>query len=53
MKNYSLFWMAVWGALLALAIAAVYWKPARVILIVIAAIFFILFVHDYRQTKKL
>ena len=45
--------MAVWGVLLALAIAAVWWKPARIILIVIAAIFFILFIHDYRQTRKL
>ena len=51
MKNYSLFWMIVWAVVLALAIVAIFWEPAIYGVIVIAAIFLVLFIHDFYKVR--
>lgn len=51
MKDFNLFWLIVWALILAFAIVALFWKPAIFFVIVIAAIFVVLFFHDYRESK--
>lgn len=51
MKSFSLFWMVVWAVVFALAIVTIFWRPAVYFLAVIALVFLVLFIHDYREAR--
>ena len=54
MKNkFHLFWAIIWGLVCALGIIGIFWNPAQIALAVIAGIFCILFVQDYRESKNI
>lgn len=48
----NVFWAIVWTIVLALAIAALWWRWAAVIVAVIATTFAVVFVKDYLRIKK-
>ena len=51
MKSYNLFWMVIWAVVFALAIVAFFWRPAALFLAVLALVFLVLFIHDYREAR--
>lgn len=52
-NGLNLFWMTVWAVVLICAIVGVFWKPAIYAVIVIGAVMFGMFLHDFIQVSKL
>ena len=46
-STLNLFWAIVWAVVLIGAIVSVFWKPAIYGVIVLAAVMFGMFLHDY------
>ena len=52
-NNVNAFWAIIWGLVLALGIAGMFWCPAIIGVIVVSAIMFGLFVYDYVRFERL
>ena len=52
-KKMNLFWAIVWGLMLVTSIVAVFWNPSHFFTMVVSAVFFGLFLHDYIKCRNL
>ena len=53
MEKVNLFWAIVMGVLCLTAIVGMFWNPSHYITVIITAVLCGMFIHDYRQEKKL
>lgn len=51
--NVSLFWAIVWGVCFVLAVLAVFWNPAQILMAIISGSMMAAFIVDYIKEKRL
>ena len=49
----NLFWAIVWGLITVLAVVGIFWKPAIYVVVVLAAVMFGVFLHDYVRILRM
>ena len=52
-STLNLFWTIVWAVVLVCAIVAIFWLPAIYVIIVLAAVMFGTFLHDYVRIVRM
>ena len=52
-NKVNLFWAIVWAVVLLGAILGIFWKPAVYAVVLIAAVMFGMFLHDFIQVSRM